>query len=72
VDLAFPNRRLAIEVDHSHWHAGMAATARDKARDVQLARVSWVTLRFTEDDIEHRLGAAVGSIRDVYRCRATG
>ena len=70
VDLAYPDRRLAIGVDHSHWHAGMAATARDKARDIQLARVSWETLRFTEDDIEHRLRGAVGAIRDVYARRA--
>jgi very-short-patch-repair endonuclease len=70
LDLAYPDRRVAIEVDHSHWHAGLAATARDKARDVQLARVSWATLRFTDDDVDHRLAAAVGSIRDVYGRRA--
>jgi very-short-patch-repair endonuclease len=71
-DLAYPDRRLAIEVDHSHWHAGLAATTRDKARDVQMARVSWETLRFTDDDLDHRLGFAVGSIRDVYARRAAG
>jgi very-short-patch-repair endonuclease len=72
VDLAYPERRLAIEVDHSHWHAGIAATARDKARDVQLARVAWETLRFTEDDIDHRLGFIVGAVRDVYARLAAG
>jgi very-short-patch-repair endonuclease len=72
IDLAYPDVRLAIEIDHSHWHSGMAATARDKARDVQLARISWTTLRFTEDDIDHRLAGTVGSIRDVSTHRATG
>jgi very-short-patch-repair endonuclease len=72
IDLAYPDRRLAIEVDHTHWHAGLAATARDKARDVQLARVSWETLRVTDDDLDRRLGYVVGSVRDIYARRAAG
>ena len=48
LDLAYPDCRLDIEIDHSEWHATASAVEQDKARDLGLALLGWERLRFTE------------------------
>ena len=69
-DLAYPERGLAIEVDHRVWHAG-GRVAKDKQRDRRVAAAGFTTLRVTEDDLAARaLPATVAEIVAVYRQRA--
>jgi len=70
LDLAIERSRLDIEVDHHEWHAGLVETQRDKTRDVQVARLRWQSLRFTDHDIERRIGAVVASVIEVDRWRS--
>ena len=61
--------RIDVEIDHSHWHAGAAATQRDKSRDNQVRLLSWEPMRFTEDDVARRLAASAELVASVHRQR---
>ena len=54
VDFAFPDRRLAIEVDGYEHHASLDAFQRDRARQNDLVAAGWTVLRFTWDDVHQR------------------
>lgn len=47
VDLAYPERLIAIEVDGYAFHAGRAAFDADRRRQNDLVAAGWVVLRFT-------------------------
>ena len=50
VDLAYPEARLAIEVDGYRHHSGRRAFDRDRERDNELKALGWQVIRIT-----HRL-----------------
>jgi very-short-patch-repair endonuclease len=62
LDLAQPEIRFGIEVDHTSWHGGRLETQRDKARDREAMRVGWQIARVTDDDIERRLAGTVDQL----------
>ena len=70
LDLAYPDRLVDIEIDHSAWHATASAVEQDKARDLGLAVLGWERLRFTERAIERRLSFCVSVVRGVLELRA--
>lgn len=47
LDLAYPERLLGIECDSRGWHLNSKAFERDRQRDIELARLGWLVLRFT-------------------------
>ncbi|MCU1346393.1 MAG: hypothetical protein JWL70_2659, partial [Acidimicrobiia bacterium] len=51
IDLALIRERVAVEVDHSHWHGVASAAHRDKERDRLLGRGGWHPVRVTEIDV---------------------
>ena len=62
VDLAYPTRRLAIELDSKRWHLNSEAFERDPRRRNALATNGWTVLTFTWSDyVDHpnQLCAAV-------------
>lgn len=61
VDLAWPERRLALEADGAEVHAGPAALRRDLRRQNLLMAAAWVVLRFTWAD----LGAIAATVAPV-------
>jgi very-short-patch-repair endonuclease len=69
-DLAWPDLRFAVEVDHRTWHASGAAVAYDKHRDRQLRLVGWSVERVTDDDVRERLATTADEIRQLYADRA--
>ncbi len=71
LDLAYPDVRLDIEIDHSEWHATTSAVESDKARDLGLAVLGWERLRFTDRAIHRRLGYCVDTVERVRRARLT-
>jgi very-short-patch-repair endonuclease len=62
IDMAMPELRLGIEVDHVTWHGGRLDVERDKQRDRDLARLGWQVVRVTDGDVEHRLAATVDDL----------
>lgn len=51
-DFAFPAIKLAIECDGQAWHSHPDKKAADQARDAELARFGWTTVRFSEIDLK--------------------
>lgn len=69
LDLAYPDCRVDIEIDHSEWHATVSAVEQDKARDVGLAVLGWERLRFTDWSIRRRLRVCVAAVSAVVDLR---
>lgn len=51
IDLAFPDAKLAVEVDGRAHHSTDAAFRADRRRQNDLSRAGWQVLRFTWDDL---------------------
>ena len=47
IDLAYPDIKLAIELDSYSWHLNRKAMDSDRERDNALQMLGWVVLRFT-------------------------
>lgn len=56
VDLAFPDRCLAIELDSVRWHHNLHNFGHDRQRRNRLLLVGWDVLNFTWDDYARRPG----------------
>lgn len=63
VDLAYPERRLAIEVDGA-WHGQERQLTRDRHRLNRLFAAGWKVLHFTAADIHRRSGYLVATVAD--------
>jgi very-short-patch-repair endonuclease len=62
IDLAWPEQRLAVEIDGAAWHATRARFERDRARQNQLVLANWTVLRFTWEQLlgePHRFVAEI-------------
>ncbi len=53
-DFAYPNLKLAIEIDGRETHDTAEAYYEDRRRETALKVLGWVVLRFTADDIRRR------------------
>jgi very-short-patch-repair endonuclease len=47
LDAALPELRIAVELDGAAFHGSAEARERDTRRDVALAALGWVVLRFS-------------------------
>jgi very-short-patch-repair endonuclease len=68
-DLAVPDVRWAVEVDHVTWHGGRVDAQRDKQRDRGLRRIDWQVDRVTDAEIEHDLASVTAELLDLYHQR---
>ena len=66
-DVAVPDLRWAIPVDHITWHGGSISIQRDKQNDRQAVRLGWTVTRVTDGDLEHRLGGTVEELIAIHR-----
>ncbi len=62
IDFAWPNAKLAVEVDRPAWHAGAVDSHADKGRDRKLATIGWTSSRITDIDVNRGLREAVADI----------
>jgi very-short-patch-repair endonuclease len=65
VDFAYPELKIAIEVDGYGPHSSLAAFQQDRTRQNDLVELGWTVLRFTWDDIVHRPEKVAARIRRV-------
>lgn len=63
IDVAFPEQRLAIEVDGRAYHASSERFQADRTRQNELVNGGWRVLRFTWADIMHRPDMVIAQIR---------
>lgn len=69
VDFAYPECRLAIEVDGYEPHMGLAAFKHDRARDRLLAGIAWLALHYTWGEIDSQAPHVLAEISSEYRRR---
>jgi very-short-patch-repair endonuclease len=69
VDRAWPEVKLAVELDGARYHTSPGDRRRDLARDTALAALGWVVLRFTYAEVVRDPEVVRAKILDVYRTR---
>lgn len=62
VDFAYPENRLAVEVDGYESHSSLEAFRSDRARQNDLVEAGWTVLRFTWHDVNNRPGHVAARI----------
>jgi hypothetical protein len=70
LDRAWPEVKLAVELDGARFHTSPADRRRDLARDAALAAAGWVVLRFTYADVLRDPAGVRMRVLAVYRIRA--
>ncbi len=63
VDLAYPDKQLAIELDSVQFHLNRTAFETDRKRDALLAQAGWRVARFTWDQYQDDWPLVVQTIR---------
>ncbi len=69
LDAAWPAVKLAVELDGAAFHGSRRAREQDLARDVALAALGWVVLRFSYRRLTRYPEACQAQIAAVYRQR---
>jgi hypothetical protein len=69
LDRAWPEAKLAIELDGAMHHTSPKDRRRDLARDRELAAHGWVVLRFTYADVLGDPDGVRAKVLEVYRTR---
>jgi very-short-patch-repair endonuclease len=72
VDVAFPDWKLAIEVDGWAYHHDVDRFRRDRQRQNSLVSLGWTVLRFTWADLTQRPGYVLATVRELGALRSTG
>lgn len=67
VDLAYPDRLLAIEADGYRWHGSRTAWERDRARDDRLMLLGWRVIHVTWRGLQARPHEVVARIARALR-----
>jgi very-short-patch-repair endonuclease len=67
LDMAYEAEMLAVELDGRAYHASPAQWERDIARDLELAKIGWQTIRLSQFRLTHDVD---GCRRDVLAVRA--
>jgi very-short-patch-repair endonuclease len=61
LDLAYPEARLAIELDGYEWHTGRSAFDDDHWRDAELVKIRWMSLRLTDAMSDEAIVEIIGA-----------
>jgi hypothetical protein len=69
LDRAWPEAKLAVELDGARYHTSPEDRQRDLARDRALAAAGWVVLRFTYADVLRDPEGVRRKVLEVYRTR---
>jgi very-short-patch-repair endonuclease len=70
VDVAFPDRRVAVEVDGWAWHTDPERFQRDRNRQNELVTAGWTVLRFTWLDLTERPDAVLDVLYNAFAAAA--
>lgn len=65
IDIANPEKKIAIYVDGNYWHNYPTGTKTDKSHTSFLTNRGWVVLRFWESNIKKDLVKCLTSIKEV-------
>ncbi|UPW10691.1 DUF559 domain-containing protein [Gordonia terrae] len=69
IDLAFPDRLLAVEIDGMAFHRDAETFQRDRRRRNDLIALGWTVLNFTWSDLRERPDDVVARVRQALGLR---
>ncbi len=69
LDFANLERKIAIEFDGRAFHSDDGSFEHDRWRQSQVARLGWIVLRFTWDQVVNRQAAVAATVREVMATR---
>jgi hypothetical protein len=69
LDRAWPEAKLAVELDGARHHTSPEDRQKDLARDAVLAAAGWVVLRFTYAEVRRNPERVRARVCEVYRMR---
>lgn len=69
LDRAWPEVKLAVELDGARFHTDPEARRKDLSRDAALAAQGWIVLRFTYADVLKSPDSVRARVLSVYRAR---
>ncbi len=72
IDLAFPEAKVAVEVDGWAWHVDAERFRNDRRKGNAIAREKWDLLRFTWHDLDGRPSETVKEIEDMISEKGPG
>jgi very-short-patch-repair endonuclease len=72
IDLAYPELKIAIEIDGDEPHFGATKTDADSTRDGLLQLDDWLTQHFTRRHIRHEERASAQRVRSAIETRSLG
>jgi very-short-patch-repair endonuclease len=67
IDIAFPDKRIAIEIDGWAWHTDVQRFRTDRYKGNALVGAGWTLLRFTWHDLTNRPAYVIAQIRAALR-----
>jgi very-short-patch-repair endonuclease len=70
IDFAYPELKLAIELDGKAYHFGERAECRDRGRENALVALHWRVLRFDWEDVTRRPDYVIATLRGALRATA--
>jgi very-short-patch-repair endonuclease len=65
IDLAFPQAKIAVEVESYRWHSGRKAWHRDLARRNDLIALGWTVVHATKEDADEGCRTLVATLREL-------
>jgi hypothetical protein len=66
-DFAYPAARVVVEVDGRRWHGDAEQFETDRRRDNAAQLAGWIVLRFTWEQVQHRPGYVLETVRAAVR-----
>jgi len=72
VDLAYPMRRLAVEIDGYRWHSTPARKRADESRQNRLILAGWTVLRFSAEVVRRTPYALVDAVAQALASELSG
>lgn len=62
IDAVWPPARFGVEWDSVTWHGSLKSMSNDRRRDREAARMGWLIVRYTHQDLVKRPGAVVREV----------
>ncbi len=69
MDFAYPDARIAIEIDGYEYHSDRDPFQKDRTRSNRMGLGEWLVLRYTKDDLTLRPEMVAEELRMALRMR---
>jgi len=70
VDFAYPEMKIAIEVQSHRWHSSWGAQRSDMDRLTRLQTQGWIIIQVTYEDLERHPDRVAGRIHEALDARS--